>query len=144
MREQTSGRWTAENRRNQRERGKRERRALGFRVDRFSQVTNAAFNIPDPPGYLEQQRATYIAEIESCARACEIPTDRAELFLKLLKLTSLGRTRVDVHAELDKLAPEPDLSKLTAGQLDKIRGGETLDVEPAAREGQEGSDQAKP
>jgi hypothetical protein len=49
-----------------------------------------------------------------------------------------------VRAQLDKLTPEPDLSKLTAEQLDKVIWGERLDVESAAREGQEGSDQAKP
>jgi hypothetical protein len=99
-----------------------------------SRKRTASERIPDPPAYLEKQRAAYIAEVEACARACEIPKDRAELFLKLLRLTSLGRTHVDVHAELDKLAPVPDLSGLSTEQLDRILRGKTIEVEPAKRD----------
>lgn len=135
MRQQTSGRWTAEARRFQRERGKQERRRLGFRVDQNSSAATDSHRIPDPPAYLEQQRSAYIGEIEACARACEIPKDRAGLFLKLLRLASLGRTRVDVHGHLEKLMPEPNLSKLTNEQLDRILRGESLGPWAIPRDG---------
>jgi hypothetical protein len=98
-----------------------------FRVDRFPEERSDP-SVPDPPAFLEQQRVAYISEIEACARACDIPKDRAELFLKLLRFTSLGRTRVDLHEHLEKLMPEPDLSKLTNEQLDTILRGEPIDI----------------
>src|SRR5262249_51029319 len=122
-----------------RERGKMERRTLGYRVDEFSESKDVTARIPDPPAYLEQQRATYIAEIEACARACEIPTERAELFLKLLKFTSLGKVRVDVTAQLGKLAPEVDLRALSDEQVAATMRGETIDVRPAEVREAEGS-----
>ena len=108
-----------------------ERRRLGYRVDRFSEERSDPI-IPDPPAYLERQLATCLAEIEACARRCEIPKDRAELFLKLLRFTSLVRTRAHVHGHLEKLLPEPDLSRLTTEQLERILRGETIDVELSA------------
>jgi hypothetical protein len=87
-----------------------------------------------PEEYLERARALYIAEVETAARQC-MSGERAALFLKLLKLTSLGRVRLDVTAQLSKLQSEPDLRDLTQDQLAAIMRGEApleLEALPAS------------
>ena len=51
----------------------------------------------------------------------------AKVYVNLPRFTSLGRIKVDVRGQLEKLMPEPDLSGLTTEQLDRTLRGEPLD-----------------
>lgn len=93
-----------------------------------------ALSEPPPPvpgdaaAYVELQRNAWLAEVEHNARLT-LPKERAELFLKLLKLTSLHRVRVDVSARLDRLQPEPNLTQLTDAQLDRLLADGAIETE---------------
>lgn len=76
-------------------------------------------------------RLAYVREIERCAELALLPVDRAAILLKLAKLSSLGKVSVDVHATLDRLAPEPDLRQLSKDELARILDGEVIDEKPA-------------
>jgi hypothetical protein len=98
----------------------------GYRAPEiFSNSPVPAIETADPQAYVEQQRAQWLAEVQANAREC-LPKERAELFLKLLKLTSLHRVRLDITAQLERLQPEPNLRQLSNDQLDRILAGETL------------------
>jgi hypothetical protein len=83
----------------------------------------------DPLAYLEERRLFYVTELEQIAEEAKSRGDyatAAKVFVNLLRFTSLGRLKVDVHGHLEKLTPEPDLSKLTNEQLDRILRDESL------------------
>jgi hypothetical protein len=96
-------------------------------------LADAALMAPAPPVpgdaavYVEAQRNVWLGEVEQNARLL-LGKDRAELFLKLLKLTSLHRVRIDVNAQLERLRPEPDLRQLSNAELDRVLAGETIET----------------
>jgi hypothetical protein len=123
---------TAEDRRKARERRRREPGLPRYRLPGNSWETPLTAPPPpiigDPAAFVEAERGQWLAEVIENARRL-LPRDRADVFLKLLKLTSLHRVRVDVNARLDRLQPEPNLSQLTAEQLDRILAGDAIETE---------------
>ena len=73
--------------------------------------------------YLEDRRAFYLARLESIAEQAESDGDldtATRVYLSLLRLSSLGRVRVDLKGELERLIPLPDLSQVSDEQLEAM------------------------
>jgi hypothetical protein len=76
----------------------------------------------DPYAYLETRQLEYVQKMESLAEQAEAAGNLAlaeQTYRDLLRLTPLGRARLDVTAQLEK-AEVPDLSMLSGEQLIEI------------------------
>jgi len=107
-------------RRQQRQRGRLERLRLWAAGPHLADLPD----ILDPPGYLEEQRGKFINMLEAIADEADDPALKARICLELLKLSSLGRSRIDNLAQV-QLMELPDLSHLSVEELERlIRAGE--------------------
>jgi hypothetical protein len=104
-----------EARRQQRERGRRERQRLWPKTLHVADLPD----VLDPPAYLEEQRGRYIRMLETIAEETDGPVLRARILLDLLKLSSLGRSRVDDTTQ-PRLQELPDLSHLGVDVLERL------------------------
>jgi hypothetical protein len=85
----------------------------------------------DPVAHLEEHRLLYVTRLEQIAEEAKNLGDyetAARVYVNLLRFTTLGRLKVDVHSQLEKLMPEPDLSRLNDEQLDRILRGEAVEL----------------
>lgn len=109
-----------EKRREQRRRGRLEDRKRLRSKLKFDDLPD----ILDPPTYLEEKRGRLVKMLEGIADETDDPVLKARVCLELLKLSSMGRTRLDLRS-----APWegmlPDLSHLSADELERLaRGGQ--------------------
>ena len=73
----------------------------------------------DPPQHLEALRATYIPMLEEVAERWADLALTGRICLDMLKVSSLGRTRIDVTGRRAPLEL-PDLSYLTVEELKRL------------------------
>jgi len=107
----------AEKRKARLRRREEDRRRLRSRL-RFDDLPD----ILDPPSYLEEKRGRLVKMLEGIADETDDPVLKARVCLELLKLSSMGRTRLDLRS-----APWegmlPDLSHLSAEELERLASG---------------------
>jgi hypothetical protein len=89
----------------------------------------AELTVLNPAAYLDARQLEYVKEMEDIASAAKAAGNLAlaeQTYRDLLRLTPLGRARLDVTAHLDK-QDVPDLSMLPPEQLlEIIRRSQTL------------------
>ncbi len=103
-----------ENRRQQRQRGRLERQRLWPAELHMVDLPD----ILDPPAYLEEQRGKFIKMLETIADGTDDLALKARICLDLLRLSSMGRSRVDLSSRTS--LELPDLSHLSVEELERI------------------------
>lgn len=106
-----------------RQRSRKERRGLGYPEPPAEDLELAAIGA-DPAAYMEQRRGAWILEVERAAAQERDPSKRAAIYLHALKMTSLGRVKIDVSATMRRFEALPDLSHASLDDLRAVLRGE--------------------